>query len=146
MEVSCKVTYCWVSLNPIRTGGWNPPPPYGFLPFIQKIFLQPIPEISWLFPTFGCGYPFEKKIKIFSFTPSKYRSKNRPWTRGWNTLLISNNRWNYKFFPQIDVYSFVNVYLLLVLFTFYFFLPLYSNVSNIAYFSDLTVDSDWVFV
>ena len=36
---------------PIRT--------YGFLPFTQKIFLQPIPEISWLFPTFGCGYPYE---------------------------------------------------------------------------------------
>ena len=35
------------------------PPPYGFLPFTQNIFLQPIPEISWLFPTFGCGYPYE---------------------------------------------------------------------------------------
>ena len=34
-------------------------PPYGFLPFTQKIFLRTIPEISWLFPTFGCGYPYE---------------------------------------------------------------------------------------
>ena len=34
-------------------------PPYGFLPFTQKNFLQPIPEISWLFLTFGCGYPYE---------------------------------------------------------------------------------------
>ena len=29
------------------------------LPFTQKISLQPIPEISWLFRTFGCGYPYE---------------------------------------------------------------------------------------
>ena len=34
-------------------------PPYGFLPFTQKIFLQPIPEISGLFPTGGGGYPYE---------------------------------------------------------------------------------------
>ena len=29
------------------------------LPFTQKISLQPIPEISWLFRTFGCLYPYE---------------------------------------------------------------------------------------
>ena len=42
----------------------------GFLPFTQKIFLQPIPEISWLFPTFGCGYPYEIFFfsKIFVYT------------------------------------------------------------------------------
>ena len=44
-------------LNPIRTG-------VGV-----KIFLQPIPDISWLFPTFGCGYPYEIFFsKIFVFT------------------------------------------------------------------------------
>ena len=40
-----------ILINPIRTG--------GFLPFTQKMFLQPIPKISWLFPSFGCGYPYE---------------------------------------------------------------------------------------
>ena len=37
-----------ILLNPIRTGegGGIHPPPYGFLPFTQKIFLQPIPKIS----------------------------------------------------------------------------------------------------
>ena len=38
---------CCLRINPIRT---------GFLPFTQKISL---PEISWLFPTFGCGFPYE---------------------------------------------------------------------------------------
>ena len=35
------------AINSIRTeGGWEGnPSPYGFLPFIKKIFLQPIPEI-----------------------------------------------------------------------------------------------------
>ena len=43
-------------------------PPSGFLPFTQKIFRQPIPENSWLFSTFGCGYTYDffssKNLKI----------------------------------------------------------------------------------
>ena len=52
-------------VNPLRTGGggWNPPPPYGFLDFTKKISSRPIPEISKLFPTFDCGYPYEIFIK-----------------------------------------------------------------------------------
>ena len=53
-----------LDLNTIRTGGggvgFRPPPHYGFLPFTQKIFLQPIPEIYWLFPTFA-----DTPIKFF---------------------------------------------------------------------------------
>ena len=44
-----KVFIECISLNPITL----------FLPFTQKIFLQPIPKISWLFSTFGCGYFYE---------------------------------------------------------------------------------------
>ena len=47
------------------------PPPYGFLSFTQKIFLQPIPENSRLFPTFECGYPYEifsRKIILHPLT------------------------------------------------------------------------------
>ena len=54
------------SLNLIWIGGGGRPvgrgrnrPPYSFLHFTQKIFRRPIPGISWLFLTFGCGYPYE---------------------------------------------------------------------------------------
>ena len=47
-------------VKPIKTtgGGWNPPPTV-ILPSIKKIFSRPIPETSLIFPTFGCGYPYE---------------------------------------------------------------------------------------
>ena len=48
--------------------GIPPPPPLGFLPFTQKIFRRPIPEISWLFLTVGCWYPYKKKSKNFVYT------------------------------------------------------------------------------
>ena len=38
-----------------------PPSPYVFLPFTPKIFGQPIPENSSLFPTFCYGCTYEKK-------------------------------------------------------------------------------------
>ena len=38
----------WWLFNPLSRVH-SPPPPCGFLPFTQKIFRQPIPEISWLF-------------------------------------------------------------------------------------------------
>ena len=33
----------------------------GFFLFTKKIFSIPIPENSWLFPTFFCGCPYEEK-------------------------------------------------------------------------------------
>ena len=43
-------TFIFPHLNHKRT-------PFGFLPFTQKFFIRPIPEISSLFPIFGCRYP-----------------------------------------------------------------------------------------
>ena len=31
----------------------------GFLAFTKKYFKQPIPETSWIFQTFGYGYPYD---------------------------------------------------------------------------------------
>ena len=42
-----------------------------WMPLWKKIFRQPIPENSWLFPTFQYGCPYEKKIRKFSFTPAQ---------------------------------------------------------------------------
>ena len=44
----------WVLSNNLVKPIWT-----GFWPFTQKIFMQPIPKISWLFLNFGCGYPCE---------------------------------------------------------------------------------------
>ena len=59
-------------INPIRTGGGveSIPLPTVFCPLLKKVFLQPIPEISWLFPKFWLRIPlwnffFEK----FCFHP-----------------------------------------------------------------------------
>ena len=46
------------------------PPTLRFLTFTHNIFLQPIPEISWLFPTFGCGDPYEICFQEILFTPT----------------------------------------------------------------------------
>ena len=40
-------------------GALYAPPPCGSLPFTQKTIRQPIHDNTWLFPTFGCGYPYE---------------------------------------------------------------------------------------
>ena len=41
---------------------WNP---FVFLPHTENIFRQSIPENSWLFKTFCCRCPYEKKKKLF---------------------------------------------------------------------------------
>ena len=56
----------FVLFNPIRTGGMESYPPYGFLPSTKKIFRQSIPEIFLLISTFGCGYPYQ------IFVPQKF--------------------------------------------------------------------------
>ena len=46
-----------VGFTPMRT-------PYGFSPLLKKI-----PEISWLFPNFGCGYHYNFVLLKFSLHP-----------------------------------------------------------------------------
>ena len=88
-------------INPIRTGGGGNPTPYGFFSFTQKIFLQPIPEISWLL-NFWLQIPpwfsFSQKnlLKPFWDTPYKniffifgFNQKNLFTKPSWNNLKIS---------------------------------------------------------
>ena len=39
------------------------------MPFTQNIFRRPIPETSWLFLTFGCGYPYDFFFRKFCLNP-----------------------------------------------------------------------------
>ena len=58
-------------LNPLIHGGGALYPPCGFCPFLQKIFRQPIPQNSLLFPTFYQDAPMKKQIQILGFTPAQ---------------------------------------------------------------------------
>ena len=55
-------------------GGAVRPPPRGFLPFTQYIFIfrQPIPENSGLFPTFYCGCRDKKEKKYKNLVQSNF--------------------------------------------------------------------------
>ena len=90
-ELPSNINTMGLLVNPIRTevgGLWNPPP-YGFLPFTQKIFRQPIPEISWL-PYFWLRIP----LWIFSLSKNLVYSLFHHF---WDTLYIFcfNDKKNY---------------------------------------------------
>ena len=79
-----------ILINPSTHGhGALYAPPLVFLPFAPNFFRKPIPQNSWPYKTFCCGYPHEKKVNNFTFTPSqstlKYGSENRLLRKGLKT-------------------------------------------------------------